>query len=528
MKPFRFLPVLAAVFCLSLGGQALAQKHSPQETIVYSHLSNAGPLNPHMYSPSQMFAQTMVYEALVRLNPDGSIGPSLAESWDISEDGRVYTFTLRRDVVFSDGQPFNAEAVVQNFRAIMDNRTRHLWLGVTGKIEKFESTAPYEFVLTLSSAYYPCLEDLALPRPFRMLSPAAFPGGGDTSQGIKKAVGTGPWKLAEVALGQYDLFEKNETYWGEKPKTPKVLVKVIPDPVSRALAFETGEIDLIYGLGQINFDTFDRLRKIPGVSTAVSGPMGTMALALNSAAGPTRDLAVRQAVQHLTNKAALIKGVTLDTQPQAETLFYSKTPYCDVGLTPYAFDQAKAAELLDLAGWKLVSGKKIREKDGAPLVIDLCFIGNDAAHKAIAEVLQAQAMAVGVSFNLIGEEPDSFYRRQKEGDFGLIVNPTWGPPFEPHAMVSSMLLPSHADYMAQSGLLMKAEIDEKINQVLAGTDEAERAELYRWILTVLHEQAVYLPIYYNAMFEAHRDGRLKNVNFGPDTSHIPFGKFTVE
>lgn len=528
MKLFRFLSALIAVLCLSSAGSVLAQNYRPGETVVYSHLGNVGPLNPHMYSPSQMFGQTMVYDALVELRPDGSIGPSLAESWDISEDGRVYTFHLRRDVVFSDGQPFNAEAAVKNFRAIMNNRTRHLWLGIAGKIEGYEAAGPYDFKLTLSSPYYPCLRDLALPRPFRMLSPAAFPDDGDTSKGIKAAVGTGPWKLSEIALSRYDLFERNENYWGTKPKTPKVLVKVIPDPVSRALAFETGEIDLIYGMGQINFDTFDRLRKTPGVDSAVSGPMGTMTLALNSASGPTSELNVRRAIQHLTNKDALIKGVTLDTQPRADTLFHPDVPYCDIGLTPYAFDPAKAAGLLDEAGWKMVPGRKVREKDGVPLVIDLCFVGNDAAHKAIAEVLQAQALAAGVAFNLLGEEPDSFYRRQKEGDFGLIINPTWGPPFEPHAMISSMLLPSHADYMAQSGLPMKAEIDENINQVLVSTDETERAELYRRILTELHEQAVYLPIYYNAMFEVHRAGRLKDIGFGPDTSHIPFGQFTVE
>jgi len=527
MKP-RILLTILAVLGLTSAAPALAQKYSPQETIVYSHLSNVGPLNPHMYSPNQMFGQAMVYDSLVKLNHDGSLGPSLAESWTISEDGRVYTFKLRPDVVFSDGQPFNAEAAVKNFAAIMGNRARHLWLGLAGKIEGFEATGPYEFTLTLSSAYYPTLDDLSMTRPFRMLSPAAFPDDGDTSKGIKAPVGTGPWKLTEVALGRYDLFERNEKYWGEKPGAAKVLVKVIPDPVSRALAFETGEIDLIYGMGQINFDTFDRLRKTKGVGAAISSPMGTMALALNSASGPTSELAVRRAIQHLTNKKALVKGVTLDTQPLAETLFYPKRPYCDLGLAPYAFDVAKAGELLDQAGWILPAGKKIREKNGAPLVVDLCFVGNDAAHKAIAEVLQAQGLAAGVSFNLLGEEPDSFYRRQKEGDFGLIVNTTWGPPSEPHAMVSSMLLPSHADFMAQSGLTMKDEIDEKIRQVLVSTDEASRAEYYRWILTTLHEQAVYLPIYYLAMFEAHRDGRLQDVNFGPDTSKIPFEQIVVQ
>ena len=529
MKRFPAAVLFALLFYVGTGiSHAAMPDVSSKSTLVYSYMSNVGPLNPHMYSPNQIFAQAMVYEQLVRLNRDGKIGPALAERWEISEDGKIYTFHLRSGVVFSDGQPFDADAAVKNFKAIMSNARRHAWLGLTDKIEAFEASAPLEFKLILKSPYYPCLEDLALPRPFRFLSPAAFPDDGDTSKGIKAPAGTGPWKLVQTALGEYDLFERNETYWGPKPKPEKVLVKVIPDPAGRVLAFESGEIDLIYGLGQINFDAFNRLRNMSGVSTGISEPMGTTAVAINSAVGPTRELAVRQALQYLTNKALLVRGVTLDTQPRADFLFAPNVPYCDLGLTPYPFDAEKAAALLDEAGWKLTSGKQVREKGGSPLRIDFCFIGNDAAHKSIAEVLQAQAMTVGIALNLLGEEEDSFEARQIEGEFGMILNPTWGPPYEPHAMVSSMLAPSHADYMAQLGLPMKAEIDEKINRVMFEQDESKRRQLYREILTTLHEQAVYLPIFHDALFTAHRAGRLKNVAFGALRNDIPFGEMELE
>jgi nickel transport system substrate-binding protein len=499
-----------------------------KDTVAYSFASNVGPLNPHMYSPNQMFAQAMVYETLVKVNPDGTIGPHLAESWDISPDGRVYTFHLRKDVTFHDGEPFNASAAVKNFKAVMGNAARHAWLGITSKIEGCETTGEYDFQLRLSTAYYPALDDLALPRPFAFLSPAAFPEDGDTSKGIKSAVGTGPWKLAEIKLGEYDRFEGNETYWGGKPKPAQTLVKVIPDPVTRALAFESGEIDLIYGLGQINYDSFNRLKNTKDVSAEISKPMGTVTIALNSAKGPTQELAVRRAFQHIVNKKDILSGVTLNTQIQAETYFAPGVPYCDIGLETYVFDLAKAASLLDAAGWTLPSGKTIREKNGAPLAVDLCFVGNNAAEKAIAEVLQGQMLSAGVALNLLGEEEDSFYRRQKEGDFGMIFSNTWGPPYEPHAMVSSMLVPSHADYMAQIGLPMKAELDANIRAVFETTDAQKRQALYTDILTTLHTQAVYMPLYYMTMFEVHRAKELKNVRFGADKSHIHFEEMTLE
>ncbi|MDR0684174.1 MAG: nickel ABC transporter substrate-binding protein [Spirochaetaceae bacterium] len=497
-------------------------------TVVYSHPANVGPLNPHMYSPNAMFAQCMLYEPLVKLNDDGSIGPALAESWDISPDGLAYTFHLRKDVKFTDGEPFNANAVELNFKAVMGNAARHAWLGITDKIDKYEAVGEYDFRLTLVSAYYPALDDLALPRPFRFLSPKSFPDNGDTSKEIKSAVGTGPWKLVETALGEYDLFERNDSYWGGKPKPEKVLVKVIPDPVTRALAFESGDINFIYGIGQVNYDTFNRLRNSEGVTGAISGPRGTTTLALNSARGPTKELAVRQAIQHLTSKEEVLSGVTLGTQIKADFYFAPSVPYCDVGLQPYPYDVAKAAALLDGAGWTLPAGKTIREKDGAPLEIDLCFVGSNAAEKAIAEVLQGQALKLGVQLKLLGEEQDLFYARQKSGEFGMIFSETWGPPYEPHAMVSSMLLPSHADYMAQIGLPMKKQLDDEIRRVFVTTDVAERFALYKDILTTLHDQAVYLPLYHSTMFEVHRTAEMTGVRFGADKNHIPFELITLE
>jgi nickel transport system substrate-binding protein len=407
----------------------------------------------------------------------------------------------------------------------MANKDRHAWLEVAQKIEGFKAAGPRTFVLRLNSPYYPTLDDLSLPRPFRFLSPAAFPENGITRDGIRKAIGTGPWTLSETRLGEYDRFERNDAYWGAKPKPSGVLVRVIPDPISRVMALQTGEIDLIYGQGQATFDAFDALRRDPAYVTAISSPIGTMAAAINSTRGPTTDLAVRKAIQHLVDKGELIRGVFLDTQPVADTLFPPTVPYCDIDLDAYAYDPERATRFLDEAGWKLPAKGGIRERNGEPLVIDFCFVGNDAAHKALAEVLQGQAAKVGMLLNLVGEEEDSFFRRQKDGNFGMIINTTWGPPFEPHAMLGSMRKPSHADYQAQSGLPMKAELDADITAALATVDEGARGELYRKILTTLHEQAVYLPINYVAFLAAYKKGRLEGFHFGPGKSKFPFEDF---
>src|SRR5690606_31099413 len=108
----------------------------------------------------------------------------------------IYTFHLRRDVTFSNGEPFDAAAVAANFEAILANRERHSWLELANQIDAVEIVGPLSVQITLKNPYYPALQELALPRPFRFIAPSQFKDGG-TRDGIKAPIGTGPWVLSE-------------------------------------------------------------------------------------------------------------------------------------------------------------------------------------------------------------------------------------------------------------------------------------------------------------------------------------------
>lgn len=497
-------------------------------TLTYSWPSNVGPLNPHLYSPNQMFAQAMVYEPLVKYSEKGTVIPWLATSWKLSPDGTVYTFQLRRGVVFSDGTPFDAAAVKKNFDAILGNAKRHAWLEFIAQVKDTAVVDAHTFQLTLRRSYYPALQELALVRPARFLAPSAFPESGNTADGIKKPIGTGPWVLVESKLGEYDRFVRNDRYWGPKPAFATLVVKVIPDANTRAAAFEAGEIDLIYGAGghsgaQVSLDTFKRYQGDPRYKTQVSPPLLSRVLALNTKSGPTRDLAVRKAILHAVDKAALVRAIFLDTERRADTLFAPMFPYCDVKLAPYAFVPATAEQLLEKAGWTRAAGQAVRSKGGEELAIELVFVGNDPVMKAIGEVIQGDLQKVGIRVALLGQEEDAFEKRHLTGEFGMTFNETWGAPYDPHSFLSSMRVPSHADYQAQLGLAMKADLDAKIGEVLVSTDETKRRRLYSELLTLLHEQAVYLPISYQVGVVVSRPD-LTGVVYGATKNEIPFEK----
>ena len=383
------------------------------------------------------------------------------------------------------------------------------------------SEAEKEKVQLRLDSYYPFLKELALPRPFRFIAPSQFKNH-ETMNGLKAPIGTGPWILQESKLNQYDVFVRNENYWGEKPAIKKITFNVIPDPTTRAVAFETGDIDLLYGNeGLLPLDTFARFSQNPAYHTQLSQPIETVMLALNTAKAPTNELAVREALNYAVNKKSLIDNALYGTQQVADTLFAPSVPYANLGLKPSQYDPQKAKALLEKAGWTLPAGKDIREKNGQPLRIELSFIGTDALSKSMAEIIQADMRQIGADVSLIGEEESSIYARQRDGRFGMIFHRTWGAPYDPHAFLSSMRVPSHADFQAQQGLADKPLMDKEIGDVLATHDETQRQALYRDILTRLHDEAVYLPISYISMMVVSKP-ELGNIPYAPIATEIPF------
>lgn len=503
------------------------QEAAPKKTsrLYYATSVNVGvdQLNPHLYSPNQMFGQAMVYESLVKYRSDGTVEPWLATSWEMSEDGKAYTFKLRQGVKFSNGEPFNAEAVKKSMEAVMVNAKRHAWLELMNQLDRIEVVDDATVRIHIKSSYYPFLQDMSLIRPLRIIAPSSIPESGNTADGIKSSIGTGPWVVVEMRKGEHDLFKRNEHYWGKKPVFDELMFKVLPDPSTRALALQSGQVDLVYGDGVLLPDAIQQF-KAQGdkYQVSISEPLSTRMLALNSKRFPTNDLAVRQAISHAVDKEAIIKNVLYDLEKRADLLYASNVPYADLGLKPLEYNVEKAAKILDNAGWKLAAGETVRMKNGKPLAVDLCFIGKEAKDKAIAEVVQANLAQIGVQVNLIGEDPSSKGAREKDGTFHLIFNSTWGAPYEPHAFASSMRRPAHADYQAQSGLPMKAEIDARISKVLLSTDEAQRVEDWKWILTTLHEQVVYLPISYQTLVSVSNKDKLRDVPFGATKYEVPF------
>lgn len=505
------------------GAAAETGNSEKKEELVFVNYRDIRDLNPHLYA-GEMYAQEMLYETLVNITADGYEG-CLAESWDISEDGKTYTFHIRDGVKFSDGEVCDANAIKANFDAIIENKDRHTWLEMMNLLVGVSAPDNKTFVIELSEPYYPLLTELGVTRPFAMISPKAMKDG-STKDGVNAYIGTGPYVLTDFVTDEYAVFEANENYWGEQPKIKKITVKVIPDNQTRILALEKGEIDMIFGKNMIDADAINQYTGNDKFTVSLSDPTSTRQIVLNTTKEVLADKEVRQALQHATNKQAISDGIFYGLEQPADTLFAKTVPYCDIDLEPYAYDVEQAQSMLDEAGW-VVGADKIREKDGQKLNIDLLYNSDSVTEKAIAEYLQSEYQKIGISLNIHGEEEQSYRDNMKAGNFDMVFNICWGTPYDPQSSLAAMRAPVYGDYAAQLGLEDKAEIDQAITDILVSTDEQKRQDLYTFVLTRLHEDAVYIPLTYECNKAIYRSD-LKGFHFTQTQYEVPFADFYFE
>ena len=505
----------------SAAGEEGTGENQGKEDLVFVNYRDIRDLNPHLYA-GEMYAQEMLYETLVNITADGYEG-CLAESWDNSEDGKTYTFHIRPGVKFSDGEVCDAYAIKANFDAIIENKDRHTWLEMMNLLVGVSAPDENTFVIELSEPYYPMLTELGVTRPFAMISPKAMKNG-STKDGVEAYIGTGPYVLSEFVTDEYAIFTANPDYWGEQPAIKKITVKVIPDNQTRILALEKGEIDLIFGKNMIDADAVNQYMDKNGFTVSLSDPTSTRQIVLNTTDPILSDKNVRIALQHATNKENISQGIFYGLEQPADTLFAKTVPYCDIDLEPYACDMVLAGQFLDEAGW-LMGSDGIREKDGQKLNLDLLYNSDSVTEKSIAEYLQSEYQSIGIALNIHGEEEQSYRDNMKAGNFSMVFNICWGMPYDPQSSLAAMRAPVYGDFAAQQGLEDKAEIDDAITKILVSTDETERQELYTYVLTRLHEDAVYIPLTYECNKAIYRSD-LKGFHFTQTQYEVPFQDFS--
>lgn len=529
----RFIPfTLSLAIVLLAGCSSISSNNSitnkeantvPSKELVYATAKDINDMNPHLY-PGSMPAQGIVYESLVENTVDG-IKPLLAESWEISEDGKVYTFRLRKNVTFHDGAPFNAEAVKKNIDAVQKNATKHAWIKLSSKLAETKVIDEHTVQLVLSEPYYPTLLELSMTRPYVFISPNDFING-QTKDGVNGFNGTGPYKLIEHKTDQYAAFEANEHYWNGVPRVNKITAKVLPAGETTFLALQKGEVDFVFtddrGADSIDVEAMNMLADTEEFQLIRSEPMNTKMIVANSSRleSPAADKAVREAIWYSIDRETISRELFNGTEAPAETLFSSNVNYANVDLKKRAYDAETAMRLLDEAGWTLQAGDEIRKKDNRELIMSLYYDASSSSQKAEAEMLQNALKKIGFQLNLFGEESTSIASRRSTGEYDLLFNQTWGLAYDPQSTIASFTSEA-AYYHTTSGIPQADELYKKIDEVMVSSDEETRKSLYKDILTIVHDEAVFIPIT-NGSVTVVAPTALKGISFKQTQFELPF------
>lgn len=283
------------------------------KVLVFGRGADSTSLDPAVVTDGESLGVTKnIYETLVEYKGQTTdVGPGLAESWDISADGKTYTFHLRKGVKFHDGTDFDADAVVYNFDRWKNGNDEAKFayyvsmfggFGDKSVIQETKAIDKYTVEFKLKTPFAPFLKDLAMS-PFAIASPKAIKKYGD-KYGVDAAVGTGPFKLKEWKRKDTITLVKNKDYWQKgKPKLDGLIFKVIPDNTARLNALKNGEIDLMDG---VNPSDLKDIKNNKDLQIFYRPPMNIGYLGFNVEKKPFDNPLVRQALNEAVDKQALI------------------------------------------------------------------------------------------------------------------------------------------------------------------------------------------------------------------------------
>lgn len=472
-----------------------ATAQSPKQvTVAVAQDIEVGKLDASSYN-GLMQAYPLLYDALVEYGAKGQILPGLAESWNVSEDGKTYTFHLRKNVKFSDGTPFNAESV--KFSVIRwANKKDHQSFRTSKNIQNIEVIDEYTVKMTFSEAFYLTLTELSYARPFRIMSPTSVEPAGDPNGKFVKAVGTGAWVASEYKKDEQAVFTPNPNYWGTKPELDKLVFKVVPDPQTRVLALQKNDIQLAGGtFGKIPLESLSLFRNNKDVEVKQIDGTVTYFFGFNNDNDNLKDANVRKALNHAINKTDIADKLLNGIGKPAKGLFQSTVPYVtkenDKG---YDYDVDQAKQLLAGAGWKDTNGDGIVDKQGKPLTLSLVLQTEEYPEwKSIGEAAQSDLAKAGIKLELKPLEKGAYYDALwKNKNYDLIVYRTYEDAYNPYGFLTSLFYAAGKKPVLGYG-------DDRFNAILdkvqTSTSEEERQKLYNEIFGLIHDQAMVLPVF---------------------------------
>ena len=487
MQQCLFLALLW--LCLSACQQSGLDR--PNDVLVVAQVAEPVSLDPHVATSLNDFRIIInLYEGLVKFR-DRTLepAPALAHSWEVSADGHLYTFHLKRHVRFHDGTAFDAAAVKFNFeRMLNDDHPYHdtglfplaFFFAVVKEIRVLDS---HTVAFALQQPFAPFLANLAYPTGL-IVSPAAIK---QYRKGFgRHPVGTGPFRFVEWSPKHRVLLQRNADYHTEPPLLQTVVFRPLTDPMTRVAELMADGVDMVTELSPTQVAL---LRNDPEFTVHEQAGPHLWFLILNTRAGPVRDRRLRRAVNYAIDRDALVRRVLQDTAvvaagpvPAAFAWAYDKT------LQPYPYDPEQARSLLAQAGYP----------DGFSVTFLVPQGGSGMlAPVQIAAAIQGDLARVGIRARIETYEWNSYLAKVNaglagQGDMAEMAWMTNDPDTLPYLALRSEAAPDQGGF--NSGYYANATVDRLVERARTTADQGERAAFYRELQRLVQREVPWVVI----------------------------------
>ena len=429
-------------------------------------------------SPSAMVT-SHIFDTLYRWDSvSGQIVPHLATSATMSEDGMSWTLTLRDDVVFHNGMPFNAEVVKGSMERLLDPATAAPFAWILGRIETMDVVDEYTVRFNLSSPFAPFLSHLT-HSGVAIVHPDVVAEMGEMH--YEQPVGTGPFQIVNWDRGNQVVLERFDGYWGEAAKVDRLIFRTVPEDTTRVAMLESGEVDV----ARVPPQDVARLEANADVDVLNVSGVRTVFIYFNHTKEPFTDVRVRQAINHAVNMdeiADFVHGGT--ARPSDAAIAPGIFGYQPVGR--YAYDPERARELLAEAGF--------------PNGFDLVLHSPTARYPGdiqTSEAIQSQLAEVGINATIETMEWTSyipFTGRPVEENEVQMAMLGWGTvtgdaDYGTYALFHSS---QHAPAGFNRGFYSNSVVDALLEEARTSSDVSLREQLYADVLQLLFDDAAWL------------------------------------
>ncbi|MDQ4081133.1 MAG: ABC transporter substrate-binding protein, partial [Gemmatimonadota bacterium] len=412
-----------------------------------------------------------VFDGLTRFTADARLEPALAERWEVSPDGKVYTFHLRRGVRFHDGTPFVARHVVQTFHRVLDPATKSTgpWVlypiagarafadGKAGSIRGLQAADDSTVRITLERPVAIFLKLLAMP--VASIVPDSVP-----ADFRENPVGTGPWRFVGWRHDDYLLFAKNGEYFDGAPKTDSLRARIIREPSTAVAEFEVGNVDLLYvpeGETRRWEQTDERSAML-----ASAPALRLWYIGINTTRGPLRDVRVRQAINHAIDVGVILDRLVGGRGRLAAGVIPPVLEGADTTRRPYAHDANRAKQLLTEAGF--------------PNGIDIeLWHSEDATFSRVAQSIQSYLAEAGIRARLVQREAAAMRAAARNGETDMVLKDWYADYPDAENFLYPLLHTANRGIGGNVSFYSNPAFDRLVDQSRVELDSARRVSLYR-------------------------------------------------